>query len=144
MSIYNDITEEALAKAINNENNESIIKLNSEKISTIKNNILQQLQLPRLELKSLNKKLKQYRYIDEIPDIQYGSYIRWISLKNPDNIKLTSGGIIIDIELFDDGVHIRCKNNLGRIMQIKMNECLIFQKLTDQERLIIHILDHLK
>ena len=132
-----------LLSSLENENNESIMQLTSSKISDEKNNILQKLQLERKELKALNKKLKQYRYVDEISDIQYGCYIRWISLKNPDNIKLTNGGLICDIIINDDDVNIRCKNNFNKFMEIKMNENIVFQKLTDQERTLLGALDYL-
>ena len=68
-------------------NNENIMKYNHEKIASMKNNMLQKLQLPPNEIKNLHKKLKQYRYIDDLTDINYGSFIRWISLNDPTNIK---------------------------------------------------------
>ena len=132
-----------ILSSLENENNESIMNLTSSKISDGKNNILQKLQLERNELKMFNKKLKQYRYVDEISDIQYGCYIRWISLKNPSNIKLTNGGLICDIIINDDDVNLRCKNNFNKFMEIKMNENIIFQKLTDQERTLLGALDYL-
>ena len=87
--------------------------------------------------------MKNYRYVDEISDVQYGCYIRWIPLKDPNNIRLTNGGLICDIIINDDDVNIRCKNNFNRFMEIKMNENLIFQKLTDQERSLLGALDYL-
>ena len=132
-----------LLAALDNENNTSISQLNNRKIKDIKNNILQQLQLGRENLKEFHRKLRNYRYVDEMHDINYGSYIRWISLKNPENVKLTNGGLICDIVIHDEGVHIKCKNNMNRIFQIKLDENLIFQKLTDQEQVILSVLDYL-
>lgn len=132
-----------LLSALDNESNESIMKLNNRKIKDIKNTILQRLQLDRETLKNLHKKLKNYRYVDELPDINYGSYIRWISLKNPSNIKLTNGGLICDIKILDEGVHIMCKNNMNRVMQIKIDENLVFQRLSEQEHVILSVLDYL-
>ena len=129
--------------SLENENNESIMKLTTAKISKAKNDILQKLGLERETLKSISKKLKNYRYVDEISDVQYGCYIRWIPLKDPNNIRLTNGGLICDIIINDDDVNIRCKNNFNRFMEIKMNENLIFQKLTDQERSLLGALDYL-
>ena len=108
-----------LLNALENDSNASIMKLNSKKIKDIKNNILQQVQLKRDTLKSYHKKLKHYRYCSEICDLQYGYYIRWIPLKNPDNIYLTNGAIIIDIKIFDEGVHVVCKNNYLQILYIQ-------------------------
>jgi hypothetical protein len=42
--------------------------------------------------------LKEYRYVDEIDELRYGSYIRWINIKDPDaSLTLLRGGFIVDI-----------------------------------------------
>ena len=92
-----------LLNALENENNESLLDLNKEKISTMKNDILQKLNIKNDKLKLFHKKLKLYRYVDNVEDINYGSFIRWISLKTPNDIKLTNGGIVCD----SIGVHLK-------------------------------------
>ena len=136
-------SENVLQKALDNENNSSIMNLNSKKIKSIKNDYLQKLLLSRDKLKEYHHKLKEYRYVDDLSDIQYGRYIRWINLKNPDNIKLTTGGIIIDIKILESGIHLVCKNNMNQRFQIKIDENIIFQKLSDQEKILIAALDYL-
>jgi len=131
-----------LLDALENDSNSSIINLTSRKIKEHKNNVLQQIQLPREKLKSYHKKLKDYRYCTDLKDIQYGFYIRWIPLKDPENMNLTNGAIICDVKLVNGKLHVLCKNR-GRMMQIKFDEVLIFQKLSDQERVILSILDYL-
>ena len=138
-----DLEINNLLLALENESNSSIMNLTNSKIKTIKNNMLQRLGLERDELKKLHKKLKGYRYCSDMNDVQYGYYIRWIPLKNPDNIKLTNGGIIIDIDIIKDCVQLRIKNNMNRIFQIKLDECYIFQKITPQEKVILGVLDYL-
>ena len=139
-----DLDVNKLLDALENETNASIMKLNTSKIKSYKNTILQQLQLGGGTLKSFHKKLKHYRYCDDFSDLQYGYYIRWIPLKNPDNLKLTNGGFIIDLKILDNnGIHIVCKNNRGFCMQLKFDECVIFQKLSNQENVILSVLDYL-
>jgi hypothetical protein len=133
-----------LLKALDNENNNGIENLTSRKIKAIKNDYLQQLQLPRDKLKDFHIKLKDYRFVDDLTNIQYGRYIRWINLKNPDNITLTTGGVIIDIQIETYGIYLLCKNFRGGRIQVKIDECFIFQKLTDQEKTIISALDYLE
>lgn len=133
-----------LLGALENETNSSIMNMTSAKIKDIKNNMLQRLQLDRTTLKTFHKKLKDYRYCSDMNDLQYGFYIRWISLKNPDNLKLTTGGIIIDIDIINNCVQIRIKNNMNRIFQIKLDENMIFQKITPQEYVILGVLDYLE
>ena len=131
-----------LLDALENDSNSSIINLTSRKIKEHKNNVLQQIQLPRKKLKLYHKKLKDYRYCSDLKDIQYGFYIRWIPLRDPENMNLTNGAIICDVKLVNGQLHVLCKNR-GRMMQIKFDEVLIFQKLSDQERVILSILDYL-
>lgn len=132
-----------LLGALENETNESIMELSNSKIKKYKNDVLQRIQIKGEKLKEMHKKLKDYRYIMSLNDLQYGYYIRWIPLKNPEKIYLTNGGIIVDIEILKNGIHVRIKNNRNRIFQIKFDECIIFQKLTMQEKVILSVLDHL-
>ena len=88
-----------LMNALENESNGSIMDLTNGKIKEYKNNILQKLQFTREKLKDTHKKLKQYRYVRDMNDLEYGYYIRWIPLKNPEKINLTNGGHICSIEI---------------------------------------------
>lgn len=139
----NEIDAEKLfEKAIENEANESILKLNNRKIKQIKNDLFQKLHFNKDDLKTLHIKLKDYRFVDDISEINYGRYIRWINMNYIENLKLTNGGIICEILATNNGTTITCKNNMNRLFRIKMDECLIFQKLTDQEKLILSVLDY--
>jgi hypothetical protein len=82
-------------------------------------------------------------YIDEMNELRYGAFIRWIPIKDPENIYLNQGGILCDIKVADDGICLICKNFARKHHQIKMEECLIFQKLSGQEQVLLSALDHL-
>ena len=82
------------------------------------------------KLKLYHAKLKDYRYCSDMADVQYGYYIRWIPLKNPENLKLTNGGILMDIDIINNCVQLKVKLLNHRIIQIKFDECVIFQKLS--------------
>jgi len=128
-----------LLHALENETNASIMKLTTAKIKEHKNNILQQLQLERTQLKEMHKKLKEYRYCTDMSDMQYGYYIRWIPLKDPENLYLTNGGLLCDMKIVNNQI----KNNRNRIIQFKFDETIIFQKLSPQEKVILSVLDYL-
>ena len=132
-----------LLHALENETNASIMKLTTTKIKEHKNNILQQLQLERTQLKEMHKKLKEYRYCTDMSDMQYGYYIRWIPLKDPQNLYLTNGGLLCDMKIVNNQIHIVCKNNRNKIIQFKFDETVIFQKLSPQEKVILSVLDYL-
>ena len=56
---------------------------------------------------------------------------------------MTNGSIICDIKIENDSIAIVCKNYMNRHYQFDMSNMLIFQKLTDQERIILSALDYL-
>ena len=132
-----------LMNALDNENNENIIHLTSKKIAEMNLNIIKELHLDKSTTLNYLKKIKGYRYIDEINDLKYGGFIKWIPITDPSYIPLHHCGIICDIKITDSGVLISCKNFMHRHYTFKMDECLIFQKLTSQEQIIINALDHL-
>ena len=142
MSNHEDVNN-PLEKALDNDSNSSIMNYNSRMIKSIKNDYLQKLLLSRDNLKDFHEKLKNYRYVDDLTDIQYGRYIRWINLKDPNKISLTRGGIIIDIKILSNGIHLVCKNTYNHKFQIKIDECYIFQKITDQEKIILYAIDNI-
>jgi hypothetical protein len=134
---------EILDKAINDDKNESLLSLTSKKIIQMKIDILKELQLDNKIIMDYLNKLKNYRYIDEINDLKYGAVIRWIPINEPNDLPLKNCGIICDIKFTDNGTYIVCKNFMHRHYQIKMDECLIFQKLSDEELILLNALDHL-
>jgi hypothetical protein len=139
------VKQEILDVAIENSKNNSIIKLNSYKIAKFKENILLELNLSETERDGFLEKLINYRMVDEIPDLELGNYIRWISIKEDVNeINLTNGGCILSIEIEETGVHIKCKNYMNKIFQIRLHENIVFQKLTNDEELLLKVLDYLE
>jgi hypothetical protein len=134
---------EQLLKALDNDENEHLINMTSEKLNNMKREILTEIQLSPQEVAEYMQKLREYKYIDEMNHIRHGSFIRWIPISDPENIHLTSGGIICDIKIADTGVHLVCKNFARKHYQIKMDECLVFQKLSGQEQVLLAALDHL-
>ena len=124
---------------------EEIKKYNIQDSQTIKRaklDMLKTLLDNANEIKEYYKLLKEYRYVDEIDELRFGSYIRWFNITNPDiSLTLLRGGFIVDITN-KNGVNILCKNR-NRFFTIKMDKSVIFQKNTNQEKLLIQILDHI-
>tara|TARA_B100000029_G_C17257860_1_gene845228 strand:+ start:150 stop:563 length:414 start_codon:yes stop_codon:yes gene_type:complete len=132
-----------LKNALENQTNVSIIELTTKKIEKYKDSILSELCLSKKKFLDIKKKLKKYRYCTDLKDIHYGYYIRYIPLKDPEKIHLTNGGVICDIKILNNEIHILCKNNIGGLFQIKFDENIIFQKITPQEKVILNVLDYL-
>jgi len=141
--VKNNLNSELLVKALENDDNESLMNLTTKKIKEINLNVLKELHLPRDITLTYVKKLNGYRYIDEVKDIKYGGFIKWIPLQDPSYLPLNAGGIISDIKVTDNGLILVYKNFMHKYYQIKMDECLIFQKLSNQEQVLLSALDHL-
>ena len=129
-----------LEKSLINNNNKNISKLTFHNINNEKQNIINELNLTKKDTKSLLKKLEEYQYIDEYPELVEGRYIRWINITNPDNIKLNNGGILCEIKI-ENYISLLMKNNRNYFFQINLDENLVFQKLTDQEKIILYAID---
>ena len=139
----NDDELKLLKSYMYNENNESILDMTTSKIKKNKNLIIQELPVTIKFKNELKKKLKNYRYIDEIDELHIGTYIRWIKIKDTyTDLKLTNGGILLDV-LFQNNIYLQIKNNMNQIFQINFNENLIFQKLTHQEIVILYAIDNI-
>ena len=134
-----------LLKALDDDTNENLMNFTTQKLREMILKILKELELPRNETLDLMKKLKDYKYVDEMKDLKYGTYLRWIPINDPEDIQLTKGALFCEMNVKDDGVYITCKNYgfNRKHFQIKLDENLIFQKLTEQELVLLSALDHL-
>ena len=135
---------DVLLNALDNENNTGVAGLSSSKIKKEKNDILQKLQISGTELKQFHASLKDYRYINELKDLQVGRYIRWIPLNtDTSEIKLTRGAILVNVFINDEGAVLVCRNALNQSIIVKFDRVLIFQKLSEQEQILITAIDFL-
>ena len=134
-----------LLKALDDETNEPLLNFTSKKIIEMNLKIINELQLERKHSLEIMKKIKGYKYVDELQDLKYGTYIRWIPIRDPDNIYITKGALFCETKIKDDGVYLICKNFgfANKCFQIKLDENLVFQKLTEQELVLLSALDHL-
>jgi hypothetical protein len=134
-----------LLKALDDDSNETLLNFTTDKIKEMNLNIIKELHLPRKDTLDIMNKLRDYKYVDEMNELKYGAYIRWIPIEDPTNIHLTKGALFCEMKITDDGVFCVCKNfgyNL-RHFQLSMDKNLIFQRLTDQELVLLSALDHL-
>ena len=68
--------------------------------------------------------LKNYKKITELDKLRYGAYIRWIDKDN----NFRKGMFICDI-ITTDGIVLRGKTITGKFLNIRMDECIIYQKM---------------
>ena len=111
--------------------------LEGKTIETISKTVYDTLvyRVPNTHLQPIYEKLMGFRFVDEVYLLHRGKYVRWI---RNDSLppKLEIGGIVVDIKITDCGVNVLCK--LGaRFTQYKFNECLTYQKLSQDEMLLL-------
>ena len=115
-----------LLKALDDESNETLMNFTSDKIKEMNLNVIKELHLPRKDTLELMSKLKDYKYVDEMNELKYGAYIRWIHIEDPTNIYLTQGALFCEMKIIDNGVFCICKNFgvPSRYFQISMDKNL--------------------
>ncbi len=91
------------------------------------------------QLETLCSKLLEYRFVDEVYQLHRGKHIRWIRVGGENaSLTLANGAVVMDTKFLDNGVHIMCRApRTGRFFQLKWDECCVFQKLSEEERLIL-------
>jgi hypothetical protein len=129
--------DDKLIKALEDETNAYLFDLTTDKMHEQVKKMLAELNLPRKTEREYATKLEYYKLVDDLTKVKYGSYVRWIVL---DDFSLANGAIFCD--LVDEDT-MKCKNFSGRHFQIRTDECLVFQKLTNQEMVILSAMDHL-
>lgn len=86
------------------------------------------------------EKLVDYRYVDDLYQLKPGRFIRWVNKKN----QLTNGAIVADIVFRELGTNIMCKNTNQRCLQLKFDDNIIFQKLTQDEQLVLMAYEYIE
>ena len=96
---------------------------------------LKQERLPIPLIREFCGKLTNYRFVGELHLLHRGKYVRWIRKSDPD--KLAKGGVVVDIKFGKDGANVLCRSSSGRFTQYRFDLCLTYQKLSDDEQLIL-------
>jgi len=132
-----------LLVALDDTSNHSILNLTTSQIEDIKTKLFADLGLNEEQIYTLREKLQDYIYVDEIPDLKVGGFIRWIPLNNPNEITLTKGGYVCDINICSKGTMIVLKSHLHKYFQVCLDSCLIFRKLNGEEKVLLAAMNYL-
>ena len=63
--------------------------------------------------------------------------------KKDNDVILKQGGFICDVKILSSGVQLLCRNHFRKMFQLRVDEVLLFQKLTKQEEVILSVFDYL-
>lgn len=142
MSFSNDDASLFL-KAMSNELHADITELTYERINSDKLNALREIGLSDKMLDGYTKQLESYRYIDELHSLKNGSIVRWINLERPEP-KLFGPMRFLCVKFMKTCVLLCMSNFKGNgIFTLKFDTCLIFQKLSSQEQIMLRAIEYL-
>ena len=133
-----------LLDAFENDKTNNIMKTSRSEIKEAKNDILQQLGLPRETLKDYHQRLKDYIYVDNIDGLESGHYIRWINLSDGLDLNLNKGGYLCDIDIGEHDIYLVMKPIYNRHFRLKMSNVIIFKRLTPEEQLILSAMKYVQ
>ena len=133
-----------LLRAVENNNNSEFENLTREIIAQQKNNILGELCFNPDSLDYFKTTLRDYRYIDTLASLKYGSYVRWFDIRDASDVYLTPGGVVLTLEPNEDDVVVKCKNFTRKVFQFEFNKSIVFQKLSPQEQVILSAMEMLE
>lgn len=141
-----DENVDLLQKALENEKNENIMKLTTKKIEKIKRKVLEKIvKIDNKQTITLYlSKLKDYIYVDSIDNLKQGSYLRWIYHDDASGKKdLNAGGILTEVKILDNEIQLVIKNFRNKYYTLKFDDLITFQKLNNQELIILLAMDFL-
>jgi hypothetical protein len=140
-ALFSTIDIDKLLGSIENDKNDYLERKSMKIITNEIYEKMEELQIqPKIRLEYCHK-LAGYRLVDDVHELHKGKHLRWIREDSP---KLTNGGIVMNIKFLDTGTHVLCMSNGNRFIQFKFDECIIFQKMTLEEQLILMAYDYLE
>lgn len=142
-SLFSTIDVEKLLEVADDDKNDYLENKTLHDIVNDIHDTLVVLPITKLKIKDIQQKLSEYRYVERICDLHKGKHIRWIRISGfkiipkTSSYSLTNGAVVVDIIFTDTGTNILCRNYNNVFIQIKFDDCLIFQKLSTDEELIL-------
>jgi hypothetical protein len=160
MNNIDDDIDFELSDIINTLSDDDFNNISSIHINKLKQQMLEKIPFQTENDKTkIQKRLRSYKFVDEIDELKLGGYYQWINIKNIIDkgvIKLTAAGFLYDYDTSADGTDIVLKVHGGnsphnrtrygrlRCTKVRMHNVMLFQKLTQQEEILIKIMDYVQ
>jgi hypothetical protein len=78
--------------------------------------------------------LEEYRYVEKVCDLCLGVYTKFfIGVSESTKVK---GGILVKVDVYEDKISLLCKNG-AHFQRYSFNDCLVFQKLSLDEKMVL-------
>jgi hypothetical protein len=141
-TLLSKIDAKQLLMAYENQKNDYLDgKTNMDIATEIVGSFEQLEDVSKKEKRSFAESLSGYRYVDEIDQLHVGKYVRWIQ-KYAEQVKLANGGILLSIEAGNEGMYMKVRLNNFKLINVSFDMCLIYQKLSVGEQLVLMVADY--
>lgn len=134
------INPDDLLKGLTNTKNNYLLNKTTDIIEEEKRIILEthlnSIPDSKQKINDFINRLREYRLVDEVDTLHIGKQTRWISTIK-ENPTITNGGILVNIVFGDDGILLRIQLWSKSIIQIRMDENIVFQKISYGEQLVL-------
>lgn len=88
-------------------------------------------------VENLVTKLTGYRLVDRVCDLRRGRFVRCLLLKSKNPSSLNRGGVLVNVTFTDEGTVLLCNLTRGKFISFRFDQCLTFEKMTDQEQMMM-------
>jgi hypothetical protein len=138
-TLFSKMDIEELLKSIENVKNDYLENKTMESVASEIKDVLKELNYTREIENLIGERLIGYRLVDSVNELHPGKYIRWIRRPRHRHEvnEITNGAIVTSIKFTNNGITVGCKSGGNRFLQIKFDDCVIFQKMTTEEQLIL-------
>ena len=106
--------------------------------------VIQSMHFSEQKSRELCEKLIGYRFVDEIYQLHKHKTIKTLPIKyNGKPGVLHTYARLANIKFIDKGAYVLCLNFPNKYSQYHFDDYLTFQKLSEEEELILHAYEHL-
>lgn len=140
-----EIDVDALLRASTDETNQYLLNKSLDDIAREIIDALVRHSIADELLVGLSTKLTAYRYVDEIHHLHLNKQVRWI--RKPEFCReqpseLVRGGFMADISIRATGIMVVVRSFNNIYITFNFNECITFQRMGDDELLILYAQQH--
>ena len=137
----------AILSAMTKTENSTIANMTLKKIAARRHEVLSTMNLPPEKMAEFERKLQMYRVIETPDELKHNQLIRWIPLRSLETRPyITLGGCLFRVRYNEEeSLHIVTIRNVKRfVFNIKFELNAVFQRLSQEELLILHAVEYVE
>lgn len=147
-SIFETLDVDGLLDMLENEQVDYLENKTMEIVTREVYNKIKSMRFTKNKIAHYCEKLAGYRLVNQVFELRKSRSIKafkifdektGMTIENPTLL----AGLLVNIKFLNGGTYLLYKNLTGRFFNLKFDNCVIFQKLTEEEQLILLAYDHI-